>query len=106
KTYYNGQYPRVFKVTPNAHFIADNEVYWPEQNKFADRGKVEEHIHLLSTIAKIYHYGYVRKEKRWKLKQDYMKIKDGNPILEQYKLEKNKYIIPSDIKIFEFTGKH
>jgi hypothetical protein len=54
----------------------------------------------------VYHYGYVRRRKRWQLKQDCLWEKDHNPINKQYKLEQNTYIIPSDIPIYEFTGKH
>lgn len=105
-TWYPGQYPRIFRVTPQAKFIADNEVEWPDHNKHADRGRAENHIQNLSLVFKNYHYGYVRTKNRWKLKQDYMKVKDGNPINDQYTLEDNSYKIPSDIPIFKFIGQH
>lgn len=104
--WYEGVYPRVFKVTPAATFIADNEVRWADHGKHEDKGRVEGHIHQLSTFPVVYHYGYVREKKRWKLKQDCLWEKDHNPVNHQYKLEGDSYTIPSDIKIFEFTGKH
>lgn len=106
KHYYNGEYPRVFRVTPKAYFVADNEVAWPDFGKIQDCGRTNEYIHLLFPTPLNYHYGYVRKHKRWKLKQDSLLEKDGNPINLQYKLEEDKYIIPSDIPIFEFKGQH
>lgn len=98
--WYEGVYPRIFKVEPGAFFVYDNEVQFPENG----RGK-----HLVATIhAKdIYHYGYVRHNKRWQMKQDYMFEKDGNPsIKNDYKLEGNSYIIPKDLPIYKFVGKH
>lgn len=97
--WYRGTYPRIFKCIPGSKFVFDNEV----QFSGFERG-----AHNVSTIQgrDIFHYGYVRRKKRWQLKQDYMKAKDGNPILEQYKLQEDTYIIPSDIPIYEFDGDH
>jgi glycosyltransferase involved in cell wall biosynthesis len=105
-TWYPGEYPRVFKVTPDAYFVADNEVVWTKDGKHEDRGRAEGHIQLLSNSPIVYHYGYVRRKKRWQLKQDCLWEKDHNPINKQYKLEANTYVIPSDIPIYSFTGKH
>jgi glycosyltransferase involved in cell wall biosynthesis len=102
--WYRGQYPRAFKVTPEAFFVADNEVRW--KDKTEDRGRLEPHIHLLSPNPVVYHYGYVRTRQRWQLKQDCMIEKDHNPNNLNYKLEGDKYIIPSDIPIYEFKGEH
>ena len=104
--YYNGEYPRIFKVTPKAEFLFDNEVAWPDHGKQQDMGRVDKHIQLLSTQPVFYHYSYVRSKYRWQLKQDCLIEKDGNPINLKYKLENNKYIIPEDIPIYEFKGNH
>lgn len=106
KHWYEGYYPRVFRVTPKATFVADNEVSWPDHGKREDRGVLEAHIYCLSNQPLVYHYGYVREKKRWQLKQDCLWEKDHNPNNKNYKLEGDSYIIPSDIKIYEFTGKH
>lgn len=106
QNYFLGEYPRVFKVTPDAKFLFDNEVAWPDHNKVQDCGKVNSYIHLLSPVPLNYHYSYVRSQKRWKLKQDSVYEKDKNPINHQYKLIGDKYIIPSDIGIYQFIGKH
>ena len=97
--WYEGVYPRIFKVEPDAFFVYDNEVQYS-----CGRGK----HHIASIIGKmIYHYGYVRHNKRWQMKQDYMFEKDGNPsIKKDYKLEGNSYIIPQDLPIYKFVGKH
>ena len=100
KTWYPGTYPRIFRCEKGAKFVFDNEVRFSE-----GRGQ-----HKLFEIPKaqvnVFHYGYVRRQKRWKLKQDYMWEKDKNPGLKEYGLDENKYIIPSDIPIFEFKGNH
>lgn len=106
KHWYKGQYPRAFKVTEDAEFVFDNEVLWKKDGKHQDMGRVENHIHLLSPNPVVYHYGYVRRKKRWQLKQDCMIEKDHNPNNLNYKLEGNSYIIPADIAIYEFKGEH
>lgn len=104
--YYNGEYPRVFRVTPKAYFVADNEVAWPDHNKIQDCGSCNEYIHLLSVRPLNYHYSYVRDVSRWSLKQESLMEKDGNPINLQYKIKNDKYVIPSDINIYKFDGQH
>ena len=98
-TWYPGTYPRFFKCIPGSKFVFDNEVHfngWGRGN----------HGCLTVPNFKIFHYGYVRRKKRWQLKQDYMEEKDHNPNLKNYKLEGNNYIIPNDIPIYKFDGKH
>lgn len=99
KTWYSGLYPRIFRCEPGAFFVFDNEVQFPD-----GRG---EHIISLILGRDIYHYGYVRRKKRWEMKQEYMWEKDHNPsIKNDYKLEGNTYIIPKDLPIYQFTGQH
>lgn len=99
KHWYEGLYPRVFRVEPEAFFVYDNEVEFKN-----GRGN---HLVLCIGEKNIYHYGYVRNNKRWQMKQDYMFEKDGNPsIKKDYKLEGNAYVIPQDLPIYKFTGKH
>jgi glycosyltransferase involved in cell wall biosynthesis len=99
KTWYMGNYPRIFRCKKGSKFVFDNEV----QFSGYQRGK-----HQICYVPgrNIFHYGYVRAQHRWRLKQDYMYEKDHNPLNLQYKLEGDKYIIPDDIKIFQFTGQH
>jgi len=104
--YYKGQYPRVFKVTPEAKFVFDNEVAWPDHGKMQDCGKINDYIHLLSETPSFYHYGYVRRKKRFDLKVECLFEKDHNPIQHQYKLINDKYVIPESITIYNYTGKH
>lgn len=99
KTWYPGVYPRIFKCEQDAFFVFDNEVQFKE-------GRGKHTIQILGENFKIFHYGYVRRNKRWRMKQDYMWEKDFNPLNKQYKLEGDKYIIPSDIPIYEFKGQH
>jgi hypothetical protein len=104
-TWYPGQSPRIYRVTDDAEFIADNEIIWKSDNKHPDRGRAENHIHLLCG-ERLFHYGYVRRKNRWQFKQDYMYQKDYNPLNLQYKLEGDNFILPSDIPIYTFTGRH
>ncbi len=98
-TWYPGTYPRIFKCTPGSKFVFDNEV------QFAERTRGKHVIHTLPG-RDIHHYGYVRRKKRWKLKQDLMWNKDHNPLNKKYKLEADNYVLPEDIPIYEYTGKH
>jgi glycosyltransferase involved in cell wall biosynthesis len=99
KTWYPGVYPRIFKAEKGAFFVFDNEVQFSE-------GRGRHTYSELNKGFKIFHYGYVRRKQRWRMKQDYMWEKDYNPLNKQYDLKEDKYIIPSDIPIFNFTGKH
>lgn len=97
--WYEGLYPRVFRVEKDAFFVYDNEVQFKEGRGRHDCCNIGE--------KNIYHYGYVRHNKRWQMKQDYMFEKDGNPsIKNDYKLEGNSYVIPQDLPIYKFAGKH
>ena len=99
KTCYHGTYPRIFRATKGSRFVFDNEV------QFAGFHRGQHSI--VNVLGRdIFHYGYVRNNKRWRMKQDYMFAKDKNPLNLQYKLEGDKYIIPADIAIYEFVGKH
>jgi len=100
RTYYNGTYPRIFRCEPEAFFVFDNEVQFSE-----GRGR-HDILSIPEIQMRVFHYGYVRRKKRWELKQDYMFEKDQNPVLENYKLEGNTYIIPNDIPIYKFIGRH
>lgn len=100
KTWYPGTYPRIFKCKKDSFFVFDNEV------QFSGYNRGQHYIASVPGGRQIYHYGYVRDNKRWRMKQDYMYAKDHNPINLRYKLEGDKYIIPSDIPIYEFKGKH
>lgn len=99
QTWYPGRYPRIFRCLPGSKFVFDNEVQFAGNN----RGE-----HLLQVIPgrDIHHYGYVRRKKRWKLKQDLMWEKDFNPLNKKYKLEGDTYVLPEDIPIYKYTGKH
>jgi hypothetical protein len=99
QTYYNGTYPRIFRCVKGSKFVFDNEV------QFAGRMRGEHPVHILPGRL-IWHYGYVRKKKRWKLKQDLMWQKDFNPLNKKYKLEGDNYVLPEDIAIYEYTGVH
>lgn len=99
KTCYHGTYPRIFRATLGSKFVFDNEVQFAGFN----RG---QHPVIKVVGRDIFHYGYVRDNKRWRMKQDYMFAKDKNPLNLQYKLEGDNYIIPSDIPIYKFDGHH
>lgn len=98
--WYPGTYPRIFSCVPGSKFVYDNEV----QFGGCERGR---HPRWRVLGRDIYHYGYVRKKKRWEMKQEYMWEKDHNPsIKNDYKLEGNTYIIPKDLPIYQFAGSH
>lgn len=97
--HYPASYPRIFKCTKESKFVFDNEV------QFANTQRGQHPVFMIPG-KNIFHFGYVRRRKRWKLKQDYMWLKDFNPLNKQYKLEGDTYVLPDDIPIYKFTGKH
>jgi glycosyltransferase involved in cell wall biosynthesis len=100
KTWYKGQYPRIFKCKKDSFFVFDNEV------QFSGYGRGTHPVNMVPGGRQIYHYGYVRHNKRWRMKQDYMYQKDHNPLNLQYKLAGDNYIIPADIPIYNFVSEH
>lgn len=98
--WYEGVYPRIFRAINDSKFVYDNEV----QFSGYERGR---HSTLLMASNPIYHYGYVRRKKRWEMKQEYMWEKDQNPSIKRdYRLEGNSYCIPADLPIYKFSGNH
>lgn len=97
--HYPASYPRIFKCKPGSFFVFDNEVQFEGHRRGA-------HPTFMLPGKSIHHYGYVRRKKRWKLKQDLMWNKDHNPLNLKYKLEGDEYILPEDIPIYKYTGKH
>jgi hypothetical protein len=102
KRWYNGNYMRIFRVTPQAKFYMDNDCAWP------DKAGTTPTIPGYS----FYHYNYVRRnvERFWTMMryQNYQDPTFDTRILPQYGYndEKKEYKIPDDIPIYDFTGKH
>lgn len=100
KTYYSGTYPRIFKCVAGSRFVYDNEVH------FAGFARGAHPVNLLLG-PRIFHYGYVRRKRRWEMKQRYMWEKDNNPALKtDYGLDAEGYRIPGDISVGPFEGDH
>ncbi len=103
KKWYRGDYMRVYRVTPEAEFVMDNDVSWPDLKS--------GFISMIPGIS-FHHYNYVRRntDTFW-LKMKYQN--DQDPTLwkraiesGQYKEENGVYTIPDDCPIYEYTGTH
>lgn len=102
KKWYNGDYMRIYRVTPAAQFVMDNDVVWPDKDGSVNKAQ----------FFAFHHYNYVKlnSDAFW-LKMNYQEEQD--PSFRQrhlphygYIKEKKEYKIPSDIPIYDFTGKH
>ena len=103
KKWYNGDYMRLYRVTPKAEFVMDNDVAWTDKDGM---------IAPMPGGYLFYHYNYVRKNTtrfwnmmRYQHEQDqtfWKRMIDSGP----YKEEAGIYKIPDDIKIYDFIGKH
>ena len=102
KRWYNGDYMRVYRVTPGAKFVMDNDVVWPDRQgcilKFPEKS--------------FFHYNYVKQntDAFW-LKMKYQNEQDPTfwkRFIDsgQYKEEQGQYKIPDDCPIYTYTGKH
>jgi len=111
-TYYNGCYPRLYRVTPNSKFSYDNKVDWPDYGLEGDNMQhpAPQHILTIPKTFRFYHYAYVKDHNYLNLKAKYMYNKDGNPSYHPsnplYRVEGDKYKIPDDITLYNFTGRH
>lgn len=102
KKWYNGNYMRIYRVTDGAKFFMDNDVMWPDRNG------------IISQIPgySFYHYNYVKLNSRqFHRKMFYQNDQDptfNQRVLPQYGHDEIKkiYKIPSDIPLYNFTGKH
>lgn len=102
KKWYNGDYWRIYRVTPHASFYMDNDVNYPDFS-----GKT---ITLPQYV--FWHYNYVKMNSNafW-LKMNYQAEQDPSfttRVLPQYGFDdaKKHYKIPDDIPIYTFHGRH
>lgn len=102
KKWYDGNYMRIYRVTPKARFFMDNDVEWSDKKGYV--GSIPG--------RSFYHYNYVRKNtERFHNMMRYQNFQDETfwkRMIESgnYKEEQGKYTIPSDIPIFDFSGRH
>lgn len=104
KKWYDGNYMRIYKATPEAKFYMDNDVQWPDRKNAL--------IGAVPGPRSFFHYNYVRRNTNtfW-LKMKYQN--DQDPTMwkrmidsGQYKEENGVYTIPDDCPIYEYTGRH
>lgn len=102
--WYDGNYMRIYKPTPQAEFIMDNDV------NFRDILRWVPKIETMPESLRFHHYNYVKQnsEQFWR-KMHYQAEQDpsfNQRLLPQYGCEQGKYKIPSDIPIYDYVGKH
>lgn len=106
--WYQGNYMRCYRVTPEARFYMDNDCAWPDLENFPELQRVVGQMPGYS----FYHYNYVKLNKEAFIrKMKYQNEQDPSfniRMLPQYGFDefKKEYKIPSDIKIYDFKGKH
>jgi hypothetical protein len=102
--YYNGVYPRVYKMTPGAFVPYANNVDWPDFNKGA------AHYHIVSPEERFYHYNYAKPDiESFKIREAWLRKEGNGQEITQHGYNFNgiKYTIPiPKNEIFEFQGKH
>ena len=101
--YYNGDYMRIYRVTPQASFFMDNDVEWPDS---------QGTILNIPDNLKFFHYNYVKQnsEQFWR-KLFYQNEQDpsfNDRVRPQYNYDdlKKQYKIPDGCKIFDYVGSH
>lgn len=104
KRWYDGNYMRIYRVTPEARFFMDNDVEWPDH--------IGNILLMPGPLQHFFHYNYVKlnKDAFWR-KMAYQNEQDpsfNTRILPQYGYDESqlKYKIPDDIQQHNFTGKH
>lgn len=100
KTWYDGNYARIYRPLPNAKFIMDNDVSWG----------IPGDVMMMPEALRFFHYNYVKRNATqfWR-KMHYQAEQDptfNERLLPQYGHDGLNYRIPADIKTFEFHGKH
>ena len=105
KKWYKGNYMRIYRVTPEAKFVMDNDVIWPD-------GDPNGFVGAMPSESSFFHYNYVRRntDTFW-LKMKYQNNQDPTfwkRMIEsgQYKEENGVYKIPDSCTIYEYTGAH
>jgi hypothetical protein len=113
--YYDAVFKRAFRCTPQAHFVTDsmnndNEVRWPDFQKFEDRMQNPQpsHIAILPKQYRFFHYAYIKSQEhiRRKLKMIYDKGNKNIYNMGYSVNERGVFTLPQDILIKQFTKQH
>jgi len=98
-TFYQGEYPRIYKLTPDATVLSTNHVYWPQSNRNTDN-----YLILNENKYKFYHLSYLRKNTDlFHIKMKFLEKEFGNNLYNQgYGEEDGKYKIPVS-EFFNYT---
>ena len=112
RSYYNGVYPRIYRCTPDAKFVYDNEVEWSNDGKSGDKMSPTppDHISSIPAHFRFFHYAYVKEHAILNAKARMMWEKDNNPDYNpkypKYRAEEGLYRVPDGISIMKFMGEH
>lgn len=100
--YYDGEYPRGYRVTDDLTCYETNHFYWPNHN----RG-IDNYISLNEDQDKFYHYSYLRKNTElFHIKMKFLEKEFGSNLYSKGYGEKDGiYNIPID-NFHIFTGEH
>ncbi len=102
KRYYHGEYPRIYRLTPDAQVLYTNHVHWPHSG----RG-VNDYLILNEDQYKFLHLSYLRKNvDLFHVKMRFLEKEFGNNLYNcGYGEQDGKYSIPiPDNEFFDYTG--
>jgi hypothetical protein len=102
-TWYRGDYNRIYRVTPEAHFVLNNDVQFYKDGRKTD-------ILTITDRLRYFHYNYVKSDPAqfWR-KMHYHETEDPTfkgRVTPQYNAKEHFYTIPGDIPRYTFTGQH
>ncbi len=103
--WYDGDYKRIYRVTPQAKFVMDNDVSLGSPLRWWTTPVIE------AKSCRFYHYNYVKqRDAQFWRKMHYQNEQDptfNERLLPQYGSDgSGHYKIPDDIPIYDFKGKH
>jgi hypothetical protein len=101
-TYYDGCYPRGYRLTSDLSCFETNHFYWPNHN----RG-ISNYQTLDCEECKFYHFSYMRKNTNlFHVKMKFLEKEFGNNLYSQgYNEKDGKYTIPIDKSLFKTFDK-
>ncbi len=103
KRWYDGNYNRIYRITPDARFVLNNDVAWEDP-------KAQIVTLPQAQPWRMYHYNYVKRDPtQFFRKMHYHETEDStfrHRVTPEYGAQGSIYTIPQNIPIFTFLGRH
>lgn len=99
--YTEQEFPRLFKLTPEAKFVNDNFMSWD------DKQLTWRYPHVIKIpYIHYFHYSFCKGKERFELKKKWWETRFGQDFNYGWKIGDNGKITDNNHDIYEFTGKH